>query len=423
LIVDFESQELLYGDSFGHPISADMHAVIDWWTHYHTNSRFTIHSLPVSRQQDSFSCGMLAWDALRHRLMPRAPTLMDPQQPFHERADIFLQLTMAYHKDKVSQAFSTCRSNLPTHFQNLESGMYRLGDSPPSPTHSHGVEVKSLKRSTSNELSTSSASPIKRPCTKSVSSIRAALQDNERKQHQPGLLRYFNKATEEEHRIYLARTDEEMKSRMDDTLLSAERAKLYREEKRRRYEKEKKRCQRAKLRNQEIMRGLRSPGGTKRRVKKSFLIVEQSELIGIYQVCKMELQETPKLDQGGTTAELTRPARSLKKKFKNEIRKPQGRKAFHTEKKVKYHNWFTPFVFKQIENARIEAGGPNWSTRAIERELKKKDPIVFKDFRRQTLDEWIDRSQAKPRWSDKTLARIKRGNDIGHANGGRKVSS
>jgi len=109
----------------------------------------------------------------------------------------------------------------------------------------------------------------------------------------------------------------------------------------------------------------------------------------------MELKETPKLDQGGTTAELSRPARS--------------------KKQAKYHNWFMPFIFKQIENARIVAGGPNWSTRAIEHELKKKDPVVFKDFRRQTLDEWIDRSQDKPKWSDKTLARIKRGNDIGHA--------
>ena len=134
----------------------------------------------------------------------------------------------------------------------------------------------------------------------------------------------------------------------------------------------------------------------------------------------MELQETPKLDQGGTTAELTRPTRSLKKKFKNETRKPQGRKAFHTKKQAKYHNWFTPFIFKQIEKARIAAGGPNWSTQEIEHELKKYDPVVFKYFRRQTLDEWIDRSRDKPRWSDKTLARIKRGNDVGHANGGQK---
>jgi hypothetical protein len=134
----------------------------------------------------------------------------------------------------------------------------------------------------------------------------------------------------------------------------------------------------------------------------------------------MELKEPPKLDQGGTVPELSRPAHALKKFFKKERQKPQGRKAFRTENQVKYHNWFTPFLFKQIENARIMAGGPKWSVRAIERELKKKDPVVFKDFRHTTLNEWIDRSQDTPKWSDKTLVRIKHGNVVGHANGGRK---
>jgi hypothetical protein len=82
LIVDFETQELLYGDSFRHPISVEMHAVIDWWTHYHTNSRFVVRTLPISQQHDNFSCRMLAWDALRHHLGHDAPALMDPQQPF-----------------------------------------------------------------------------------------------------------------------------------------------------------------------------------------------------------------------------------------------------------------------------------------------------------------------------------------------------
>jgi hypothetical protein len=103
LVVDFATQELLYGDSFGHPISADMLAVISWWTHYHTNSQFVVRALPISRQQDNFSCGMLAWDALRHYLGHGAHALMDPQQPFHDRAEMFLQLTLPYHKDKVSQ--------------------------------------------------------------------------------------------------------------------------------------------------------------------------------------------------------------------------------------------------------------------------------------------------------------------------------
>jgi hypothetical protein len=107
LVVDFVTQEILYGDSFGHPISANMLAVINWWTHYHTNSWFTVRTLPISRQKDSFSCGMLAWDALRHHLGHGAHSLMDPRQPFHDRTEMFLQLTLPYHKDKVtvSQTF------------------------------------------------------------------------------------------------------------------------------------------------------------------------------------------------------------------------------------------------------------------------------------------------------------------------------
>ena len=86
----------------------------------------------------------------------------------------------------------------------------------------------------------------------------------------------------------------------------------------------------------------------------------------------MELKEPPKLDQGETIPELSRPARALKKKFMKKRQKRQGSKALRPDKEMKYHNWFTPFLFKQIENARIIAGGPKWSTRAIERELKKK---------------------------------------------------
>jgi hypothetical protein len=134
----------------------------------------------------------------------------------------------------------------------------------------------------------------------------------------------------------------------------------------------------------------------------------------------MDLKHLRNLDQGGTVAELSRPAHYFKTKIKEETRKPQGRKAFQTEKTTKYVNWFTPFLFRQIEQACISAGGPKWSTRAIERELKKKDAVTFAKFSRTTLDEWIDRSGNVPRWSEKTLARIKQGNNVVNINAGRK---
>jgi hypothetical protein len=134
----------------------------------------------------------------------------------------------------------------------------------------------------------------------------------------------------------------------------------------------------------------------------------------------MDLKHPSKLDQGGNVAELSRPARDLRAKFKKERRKPQGRKALHTKVQAKRPNWVTPFLFQQIENARITAGGPKWSTRAIERELKKKDPVTFKNFSQTTIDSWINRSGDVPKWSEKTLARVKRGNDTANHNGGQK---
>lgn len=126
------------------------------------------------------------------------------------------------------------------------------------------------------------------------------------------------------------------------------------------------------------------------------------------------------LKQGGTVAELSRPARAVVQKMKEKTRKPQGRKAKVHHGDAKYHNWFTPFLFKQIDNARILAGGPQWSTRKIVRELKKKDLHTFAGLNRTTVNGWIDRTEAKPKWSERTLERLKRGNDLGHSKGGQK---
>ncbi len=132
------------------------------------------------------------------------------------------------------------------------------------------------------------------------------------------------------------------------------------------------------------------------------------------------LQEPPLLDQGGSVAELSRPIREGERKFKAKRKKPQGRKETHQSKNAIYHNWFSPFLFKQIDNARIFAGGPKWSTRAIVSDLKKRDGVVFAKLNRTTVDLWIDRTGEKPKWSDKTLERIQKGNHLENPNAGRK---
>lgn len=134
----------------------------------------------------------------------------------------------------------------------------------------------------------------------------------------------------------------------------------------------------------------------------------------------MDLKHQPKLNQGESIAELSRPAKAVIKRYKDKNRKAQGRKQVIPKKRTAYVNWFSPFLFQQIEAARVKAGGPQWSTRAIERELKKSDPEVFAKFSRTTIDKWIDRSGDHPQWSDKTLMRIQKGNDLATEGAGRK---
>ena len=90
-------------------------------------------------------------------------------------------------------------------------------------------------------------------------------------------------------------------------------------------------------------------------------------------------------------AELSRPACAVVKKMKEKTRKPQDRKLKVIQHEgAKYHNWFTSFLFKQIDNVQILVGGPQWSTRKIVRELKKKDPATFAGLNHTTVDGWID---------------------------------
>ena len=118
-------------------------------------------------------------------------------------------------------------------------------------------------------------------------------------------------------------------------------------------------------------------------------------------------------------AELSRPARMLKQKFKDDNRKPQGRKRKRLLKSAKYHNWHTPFIWTQIEIAvrqvKWKMGGS-----AIVAAARKLDPVLFAGLSRTTVNSWIDRSRERPRWNESILKKIEQGNDPGHKNGGQR---
>lgn len=120
-------------------------------------------------------------------------------------------------------------------------------------------------------------------------------------------------------------------------------------------------------------------------------------------------------------AELSRPGRAHNERLRKD-KKPQGRKRQHEPQEAIYHNWHTPFLWRQIlEAARDPSVGKKMGSWMIMKVLRKKDAETFKALSHTTIEGWIDRKDREhPRWSDAALRMGELGNHQGHSNGGRK---
>ena len=97
--------------------------------------------------------------------------------------------------------------------------------------------------------------------------------------------------------------------------------------------------------------------------------------------------------------------------------KKKGCPSVHQAHNAVYHNWFSPFLWSQILIAGQEAGW-KMSTSEIHNWLQKRDPTVFAKISWTTINEWIDWSGLRPRWSEKALQMAEMGNHQLHPNAG-----
>ncbi|KAJ7926117.1 hypothetical protein B0H13DRAFT_2565823 [Mycena leptocephala] len=65
-----EKPVVRYGDSFGSPIPEELAAACDWWLGQHTFTDITHAKLPMAKQEDGFSCGMLVDNSHHHFIDP-----------------------------------------------------------------------------------------------------------------------------------------------------------------------------------------------------------------------------------------------------------------------------------------------------------------------------------------------------------------
>ncbi|KAF4612920.1 hypothetical protein D9613_010721 [Agrocybe pediades] len=101
VVLDFRSAEIHYGDSMGGSIRKKLEDMLMWWTYQHTGRHFTTSYLPISRQKDGYSCGILSWSALATYVLPTQYTLMKTDQLTMERLKMFLVVTKHHISESV----------------------------------------------------------------------------------------------------------------------------------------------------------------------------------------------------------------------------------------------------------------------------------------------------------------------------------
>jgi hypothetical protein len=118
----------------------------------------------------------------------------------------------------------------------------------------------------------------------------------------------------------------------------------------------------------------------------------------------VELEDSRPKRAKGSIAELSRPNRAHNESLRGK-NKPQGHKQKHKKRDAKYHNWFSPFLWSQIEaGAKHPSVGKSMSTYYLVKVMQQQDPVTFKGLSHATIEGWIDRSGKEPRWNDATLA-------------------
>jgi hypothetical protein len=69
IVIDFRKREILYGDSLGGSVPLRLKLVLTWWTEFHSGEHFAYKNLSTTIQNDSFSCGILSYNALAVHFM------------------------------------------------------------------------------------------------------------------------------------------------------------------------------------------------------------------------------------------------------------------------------------------------------------------------------------------------------------------
>ena len=185
--------------------------------------------------------------------------------------------------DKSNYAMSTDGSGDSDHESNYAMSTDGSGDSDHGGLDSQigttSPPCYNMRKRTHHEhtVDTSTSSPTKKARLHVQSSIRKAIE----KEGKPsGLLQYFKKATEAEHQAYLDRTTAEVRENAENEQWKKDQYERVLQVKKRQHAKERKQKQQEREMKRQVSCGLRSPGGTKKKVNIITLTWQKRDLQG-----------------------------------------------------------------------------------------------------------------------------------------------
>ncbi|KAG6380266.1 hypothetical protein JVT61DRAFT_8358 [Boletus reticuloceps] len=242
--------------------------VMDFAEHLHPILQLTraFAELPIPFQQDSFSCGILAFGALAHFYLPDQYPLMDPRLVDDERIKVFLEIGRHHlkHATTCSPESQHDFSYLTAHFRHHKNTV----DGQP-----HPMSDQRIKRTPSTPLPKSNR-PSKKFEVEPAGIHMALKKQSESKS--VGLMKWLTKCTPAEYQA-----QSEKVNAMAEEALKEYEVMVYMQTKHRKKEVQEnnklcqQRCCQA-VYAAEIARGVQFPGGTKQKTKVSVVLWYQT---------------------------------------------------------------------------------------------------------------------------------------------------
>lgn len=70
IVISIVHETIHFGDSYGRPVPPELIKMLRWWLGHHSDKEFDFSDLLSTTQNDSFSCGLLACNAIGHYFYP-----------------------------------------------------------------------------------------------------------------------------------------------------------------------------------------------------------------------------------------------------------------------------------------------------------------------------------------------------------------